>query len=512
MGVFQITTDGSDEGPLQAEESWRPGRREKILLALTIAAIAVVTAVRLSVTISRHSRLNLISGICIGQAVDLSQGVFYRPVLSEEGYGGTRYMPLHFVLHAALMRALGGPIAAGFAISLFSAAALCAGTYLFLRVLRVPRVLAGSFAVFWLATGAGQFAVSTIRMDLLAAALNVWGLFFSARCLTGPGRDRNVYWAAAAFVLAFFTKLVSVFGLIASALALVLAGRWKSAAKLCVSTSGGILLAAAIVNLASSGRFLESMAACAWDGKISELAAGPLVMFKQLKDTDPVTAGIWFMAFAALVAGPVRELKGLPALSLASTGILLSAALAMPGVSFNHLVDLHVAAFAVIAVYAARTRSHLPLVVSLVAVMLTANALVTLAGNRRYDTKQRRADAAAVLGAVGDYARPMLSEDAIVAIYAGERPFMLDSYGFRILSSTRPAMREDLLGRLERRQFGCVVVQSDPLSEKGRDAFSRLYFCDGFTEALLRNYSLAATSGEFFAYVPKAAQSEGGPK
>src|ERR1035438_7001751 len=39
------------------------------------------------------------SGTWIALAVDLKHGMFYRPMYGDLGYGGTRYLPLHFVLH-----------------------------------------------------------------------------------------------------------------------------------------------------------------------------------------------------------------------------------------------------------------------------------------------------------------------------------------------------------------------------------------------------------------------------
>ena len=43
-------------------------------------------------------------------ADDLARGTFYRPLLSPElGFGGTRFFPLAFALHAGLLR-LGIPL------------------------------------------------------------------------------------------------------------------------------------------------------------------------------------------------------------------------------------------------------------------------------------------------------------------------------------------------------------------------------------------------------------------
>src|SRR2546428_8686787 len=53
------------------------------------------------------------SGVWTALAQDFAKGVFYRPTVSAFGFGGTRYMPLFFVLHGALIRLAFDPVTAG---------------------------------------------------------------------------------------------------------------------------------------------------------------------------------------------------------------------------------------------------------------------------------------------------------------------------------------------------------------------------------------------------------------
>src|SRR6266567_1087444 len=53
------------------------------------------------------------SSVWLAMAWDLAHGEFYRPVVSSAGYGGTRYMPLLFVLYSGLLRIGVDPIVAG---------------------------------------------------------------------------------------------------------------------------------------------------------------------------------------------------------------------------------------------------------------------------------------------------------------------------------------------------------------------------------------------------------------
>ena len=82
-----------------------------------------------------------------------------------------------------------------------------------------------------LATVSGQWAVTTIRGDLLPAALNIWGLSF---CALTPNEEKKpgrfgVILPAIFFTLAFSGKLTTVFGAVAVFASLLFAKRTKDA-------------------------------------------------------------------------------------------------------------------------------------------------------------------------------------------------------------------------------------------------------------------------------------------
>src|SRR3989449_7858143 len=52
------------------------------------------------------------SGVWTALAQDFARGVFYRPTADAFGFGGTRYMPMFFVLHGSLIRLSLDPVAA----------------------------------------------------------------------------------------------------------------------------------------------------------------------------------------------------------------------------------------------------------------------------------------------------------------------------------------------------------------------------------------------------------------
>src|SRR5271157_822493 len=119
------------------------------LLALLVLA-RVQTGWRTGVSLTPTS------GTWIALAVDLKDGMFYRPMYGDLGYGGTRYFPLHFVLHAALMKIGLGPEVAGHALEGVAGLALLFGIYRVLRQLRIAPPTAACLSALVLAPKATQ--------------------------------------------------------------------------------------------------------------------------------------------------------------------------------------------------------------------------------------------------------------------------------------------------------------------------------------------------------------------
>ena len=69
------------------------------------AAVALASAARIMVWYWPGSIFDgLTSHTWTALAWDFAHGEFYRPPLGPEGYGGTRYTPLLFVVHGLLIR------------------------------------------------------------------------------------------------------------------------------------------------------------------------------------------------------------------------------------------------------------------------------------------------------------------------------------------------------------------------------------------------------------------------
>jgi hypothetical protein len=98
-------------------------------------------------------------------------------------------------------------------------------------------------------------------------------------------------------------------------------------------------------------------------------------------------------------------------------------------------------------------------------------------------------------------AGPLLSENPILPILEGERPFMLDSFMFRTIRMRHPEIAERFWIDLSEKHFRAVILNSPP-TEKSYETNAG-DFGPGFIERLQQSYTLSGVHGEYFVYLPK---------
>ena len=207
-------------------------------LFTAVAIIVAITAMRAWIWWRNDAGISFASGVMITMAADLKAGVFYRPLLDSAGYGGTRYFPLYFCLHALLLK-LGMPVLlSAYLLSAAAIIGLILGTFRLLKELGVEPWLAAGSALALLAAGSVQLSLSTPQADGLAAALNVWGLAVIART---PHEGRRIFLASLLFTLAWSAKLTTVFGLAVAFIWLIATGYKRVAWLLAGETFCGYL-------------------------------------------------------------------------------------------------------------------------------------------------------------------------------------------------------------------------------------------------------------------------------
>ncbi len=137
--------------------------------ALLGAATLVLTSYALVAFVHRSDRfqVNFISGIYTTLAARLNDGMLYPDLYDGEHFGGTRYMPLPFVLQAGLARLTTDYLIAGKLLAYSLTGILCIELFLILRRIGCGRCAALALIGLVLTSAAGFLAGTTIRGDLL---------------------------------------------------------------------------------------------------------------------------------------------------------------------------------------------------------------------------------------------------------------------------------------------------------------------------------------------------------
>jgi hypothetical protein len=104
-----------------------------------------------------------------------------------------------------------------------------------------------------------------------------------------------------------------------------------------------------------------------------------------------------------------------------------------------------------------------------------------------------------LIGGVNACQGVILSESPLIPIFAGLRPVLLDPFAFHVVALNRPDIGNDLVERLRRREFACVVLEQDLESTRGRAWYTNVNLTKGVMDAVLQHYALDRTiAGERF--------------
>ncbi|HVS51226.1 MAG TPA: glycosyltransferase 87 family protein [Opitutaceae bacterium] len=409
------------------------------------------------------------SGVWIALADDVAHGDFYRPLVSELGTGGTRYMPLFFVLHGALIKLGCAPLAAGVVLTLASALAAIIAVRALLRRLGATCGVACGAAVAMLGTVTFQMLLLTVRGDFLAAALNLAGVA-AALDWKRSGTCGRMWLAAIFFAAAFLTKVTTVFGLAAVALWLASRREWRRAGALAGASALLMIAGVAAALWASDGRMWESFSAVAsGDTNFPFVLSGPRRFWDECAG-DPL---LCVLLGAAVVAGSAlrrSEEKKLIAWLGAATLLVTMVIFASPGTGKNHLLDLQALAVVVLALALAENESPARRAWSLLAfgalgIGMCVTWLPGVPSVRAFFERYHRPEIAGVdefAARAGAGAQRMLAENPLVPILAGERPFVADLFNLELRMRRDAKLRRDMLERLRRGEFGAVVLSNWP--------------------------------------------------
>jgi hypothetical protein len=435
--------------------------------------------------------LHHVSGAWAALADDAARGIVYRPLLSEAGYGGTRYFPLSFLVHALLVQ-LGIPLLpAGHALSVAAGIGLVAASALALWRRGATGVLAWALGALALASPMGFAALGGIRGDVLPLALGVLAVSLAPRRL-----EDSVWPCAVVIAAALLAKPTLVWAPCGVAVAIGIRQSPLQAVRLLSCAAITWLAGIGACLVWSDGNMLTSLRATALGGG---LTVETLVF--NLRSALHPSAVLWIGGGLAvtLLRGRRGMVDAIGAALLACLPVTLLA-FASPGIGVNMLFDA--AALGALALgVALLDREFRSMIVP--AVIGFAATLGLVEGIVGHPGSAHRREAQLAAAALPSGAAPVLSEQPWIPLFAGERPFLLDAFSLRQTRVASAAVDRDLLGRLDAKQFRAVVLLGTP--EAFPDWYRDVQFGPGFSEQLLRTYRFDRVVGGFAFYLPRDA-------
>ncbi len=461
------------------------------------------------------------SGVWIAHAWDFYQGELYRPLWDSEGYGGSRYMPLFFMLLAGMMGLIDNPSTAGAILNLLIAFCFLLGLIRLMERSRVPLLVAVPMAGLACFSISFQLLHLEVRGDLLAGFLNLAGLGFAVQGLRKPAPHTWVLMSLC-FTFAWLSKLSMVFGVAAFSLYLIRNGRVRAGCSLFLITFSLCGFFWEVLQAASGGRIEDSFFACLWGGgswKYSLLAPW---WFLKASIMDPffimiVGAAVWTLRVVKALRGTFAELYFW--LTLVGTVLLFTS----PGIDTNHLIDLLAAALWVLAC-AWRQSHEQRYPTTLILPLLMLGTLLTwipgvpsIAGHLTQTGKPSFKHLEGIVQTLPWNSSPVLSENPLLPILLGERSYMLDAFTLRVLAEKNPEIMKSLFRQLDQKFFkGVILTHWQPVSQEfplegmarqkgwdGKAFYGNVHFPKRFLSRLKMNYKLAYVASPYYVFVPK---------
>jgi hypothetical protein len=484
-------------------------------LLLVSAAVFAAWLLLAAVHVDDRYRLDHVAGARIALAQYLNDGTLYPPLYDGTAYGGTRFMPLPIVLHAAAAGITGEYLVSGKLLASGTMLALLGVTFVLLRRLRCPFPIVVGLLAAVMATGTGLVAGMGLRADSLPLLLQL----LAVAAVAGSRRPAATVAGAALAALAFSAKLSAVWAPLAICVWLAAVDRRRLAWFLAAygALVGGLL---AILGVVSDGRIFDNVFGLSTAGLTGagSLLRGPSALLRLL--VDEATAA-WALLPAAAVgawlAARQRQVS-LYVVSLACCLLVLVVVLADVGTGWNQLIDLVVLTVLVVGEFAGRSRpdplaAAVPAVLAVVLLWVNVTGLVAtvgpdvreavgmLRGTRLYDRRP--------LSGQATPATRLLSEDPYVSVSLGQRPVVLDPFMLRRLQDSDPAAVQRLAERIRAREFELVVLVV-PLHPPDQEWWRDMHFGTRVTQALADAYTDSGRAQGYYLYRPARAGGAGG--
>ena len=462
------------------------------------------------------------SGVWAALAHDFSLGILYRPVFDDFGYGGTRYMPLYFILFGMLINIFQDPLVAGFCLSLAAVVFLDVGLYFLLREFGVRARVALPLAALPHASISFQLLTLEYRGDFLAAGLNIWGILLAIKFFKKP-RWFMMLISSLAFSGAMFTKFTTVQGFGSVLIFYLLQGRKKSAIWQTAIIGALGVFNLLLLHISSDGRMLANVLACLLGGGSMDYALKTPFWFAFVIAQDPfllvMVCLATFLAFKTARTGG----KSLPNIYFFVTFIFTLLIFSSRGTDHNHLMDLLIASALIIGINFQKLPEYCKYYNMTFAFIILGIIITWLPGtisirhHMEAVGKPTRDNLMYIGERLGPNAKNLLSENPLVPLMLGQRPILMDAFSLRLTAKKYPEIDKDFNSKIENRSFGAVVLMDisgapmDELEEAMENHLSKgtykflgdVHFNKGFLDRLKKHYYLSFAKSPFVVYEPK---------
>jgi len=412
-------------------------------------------------------------GVWSALAWDFAQGELYRPLWDERGTGGTRYMPAFFVLHGLAIRLGADSVTSGIALVQLSVLSFCGAIYAMLRELRVAAKYAVPLALSTYATSVFHAVATSIKCDYLAAALVVASLAAILRSASRAGVSWLIV-AGFASALAFFVKVTAAYVVVLAVAWLWPANRLRACGFL-AGVISLIIAGLAGIEAASHGNFSANFReVLLGTGDLSYAFGAPRRLAGELFYWHPdlgtlcATAVVWTAIARRTVADPSAIRTAHLTVGFLCISLALSIAIfASPGAVYNHLVDLQAACVLVMGLHLRDNAAPgAAFVFGVLALGLTATLLPGVPSEFKTIGGRGMTSRRAIVALHQEFLTqgPYLSEDPLVPLVNGDRPYILDAFSLSILAAH--GHTREMENKLANAAFTTIVLDA-------ADAFPR---------------------------------------
>jgi hypothetical protein len=454
-------------------------------------------------------RIDHVSGARIALARSAHEGVLYPELFDGEHYGGTRFMPLSFVVHGLVAGITDEYLLSGKLLSYAATLGLLATMVVALRRVRCPTPLQILLPALLLTTPTTLSASMNVRADVLPLVLQLLAVVL----VSGSERTSVVIVAGVLAALALFTKTTALWAPLAIVVWLLFRGRGRLGWFIASYVGSSVALLLAFI-VASDGRIVENvfgLAASGVDARSIVLAPYRLILLL-VSDATPAWA-ILPLAGAVVWLASIERRASIYAVSLAFALLVLMVVLTDVGTGWNQLIDVVVLLAIVAGELAGRVdaptrtedgRHRLGAVIVGVALLWisTVGLVVTLVPDVRATIGGELDSRAIPLEGLADAHTAILSEDPYVPVSLGQAPVVLDPFMLLRLGRDRPEAVQELIGRIRSQEFELVVLV-EPLEPLDRTWWNEEHFGSDVVDAIDRAYRFTGRVEGYYLYQPR---------